>query len=135
MLGLVIKDIDYIAMDVKCSLRRYPELVGYDNFKNIEESLQIIKSSLVSYELRTTIIESFHSEEEIKEMLPLLRGAKKYKMQAFVPKPELLNPKFCKLPRTSKLHIEKLARIVAESQNAERTAGLTSKSSFFQQIA
>lgn len=114
MLKLVMNDLDYIAMDIKCSLKRYSELTGYLNLEAIEESLRIIKSSNVPYEFRTTVIESIHTEEEIREMQGLIKGAMKYSLQPFVPKSELLDAEWTKLPRTSKGHIEKLREIISK---------------------
>lgn len=99
--------LDYIAMDVKCSLQGYPWLTGYANTTAIEKSLSILKQWQGSYELRTTVVESFHTEQELQAMQPLITGAKTFILQPFHPREELPDPEFTKLPATTVAYLEK----------------------------
>lgn len=80
------KLLDYIAMDIKTSLERYPELVGpCVKAEAIAESIERIKSEAPDYEFRTTLIREIHGLPTLEEMVPLLRGAKRYALQPFRP--------------------------------------------------
>ena len=52
--------VDYVAMDIKNSPARYAETVGVKAFslKPVYESIDIIRSSGVEYEFRTTLMSS-----------------------------------------------------------------------------
>ena len=78
--------IDYVAMDIKNSKEMYAKTAGCPlvNFENIEKSMEILRNSLVKYELRTTLVKEFHNETSIKEMSKLLIGHKKLYLQKFV---------------------------------------------------
>lgn len=87
----IIKDlveshlIDYIAMDVKSSLETYPLITNARvNTDKIVESINYIKSCGIDYEFRTTLIDEFHDEEDMKEIAKLISGAKKYRLQKYV---------------------------------------------------
>lgn len=77
--------IDYVAMDIKNSKSAYPETAGVKdlNLKVIEESVEILKSSHIDYEFRTTVVSEFHNEKNFTEIGKWLEGAKKYFLQNF----------------------------------------------------
>jgi pyruvate formate lyase activating enzyme len=100
ILERIINRVDYIAMDLKCSLEGYKTLTGYKDTSRILESTKLLKSNAKDYEFRTTIISSVHSPNEIKRMQPLYEGAKRFVFQPFIPHPDLFSPKFRKLERT-----------------------------------
>ena len=81
-----LKLIDYVAMDIKNSLEKYELTTGTNNL-NIEkiiESIKLLKSNIIPYEFRTTIVKEFHEEEDIKKISHLIKGAPKYFLQKFV---------------------------------------------------
>ena len=78
--------LDYVAMDIKNSIEKYPLTCGIkaiDQTK-IKDSIQLIENSGVNYEFRTTLVNEFHSLKSIKEMGELIKGAKKLYLQQFV---------------------------------------------------
>lgn len=77
--------IDYVAMDIKNSLEKYPLTVGLDklNTDNIKESIAFLLSDKVDYEFRTTVTDEFHSLEDMKTIGQLIKGAKRYFLQNF----------------------------------------------------
>ena len=78
--------LDYVAMDIKNSIEKYPLTCGIkaiDQTK-IKDSIQLIENSGVDYEFRTTLVNEFHSLKSIKEMGDLIKGAKKLYLQQFV---------------------------------------------------
>jgi len=93
--------IDYIAMDIKSGLSGYPKLTGYLDTAQIVESVQLIMNSSVDYEFRTTVIDPFHTDEQMLEIGQLIQGARRYVLQAFVPQDTLPSEEFCGLRRTT----------------------------------
>lgn len=77
--------IDYVAMDIKNSLEKYPLTVGLDklNTDNIKESIDFLLSGKVDYEFRTTVSNELHDVVDIKAIGELIRGAKRYFLQNF----------------------------------------------------
>ena len=72
------KLIDYVAIDIKNSFNCYSEICGTKNvgIDNIKKTLEILKEFHTPYELRTTLVEDFHTEETIKQMSEQLKGEK-----------------------------------------------------------
>lgn len=78
------KLVDFIAMDIKTSPARYsPLLVSFPVKKEIEASIQLILQSGLDHEFRSTCVYPFITEENILEVLPLVRGANRYSLQHF----------------------------------------------------
>lgn len=77
--------VDYVAMDVKNSLKRYGETMGIEDFNldGIKESIAYLKEGHVPYEFRTTIVKNFHSKQDMKDIGKLLEGADAYYLQNF----------------------------------------------------
>ncbi len=84
--------IDYIAMDIKSSPRRYEFVCGVEgiNFETINESINLIRSSGIEHEFRTTIVNELHSKEDFESIGRLLVGEKKYFLQMFTDSGEIL---------------------------------------------
>ena len=77
--------IDYVAMDVKNSLSKYVETVGRSvDVDEIAKSIKLLLSDKVDYEFRTTVVKNLHTEESIKELALMIKGAKRYFLQNFV---------------------------------------------------
>jgi len=93
VLAEVLPLLDYIAMDYKAPLERYPAITGCPEsvLERISESVKLIVDSGCEYEFRTTVVESFHGEEDILAICRELDGASRYVLQAYVP-PKNLEP-------------------------------------------
>lgn len=80
------KLVDFVAMDVKNSISEYPATVGVKNFDptNILKSIELLKSGVVDYEFRTTLVNGLHTLKSITKMAELLDGAKVLYLQKFV---------------------------------------------------
>ncbi len=86
--------VDYIAMDVKAPLEKYEEVCGVKiDVSRIVESIDLIKSSGVDYEFRTTVVREQLSREDIMKIAELLKGSKRYYLQRFIPG-KTLDPSF-----------------------------------------
>ena len=86
----VIKDlvskglIDYIAMDIKSSLDDYHRFCHNDSLiEKVKESIELLKSGIVDYEFRMTLIQEYHSLEVINKVKETLRGSKRLYLQQF----------------------------------------------------
>lgn len=88
MLRKLIKQklVDYFAMDVKAPLSRYQEITkSRIDPAALQESIEIIMDSGVDYEFRTTVVKDQLGEKDLAAIGPLIRGAKRYFLQRFVP--------------------------------------------------
>ena len=78
------KLIDYVAMDIKAPLAKYPSIVeSVVDLKDIQESINILLKNKVEYEFRTTICKELLSIEDIKTIAKELKGCKTYVLQNF----------------------------------------------------
>ena len=84
--------VDYIAMDIKNSLEKYPLSVGIKDFDTsvIKESIDIIINSNIEYEFRTTTVKELHSKEDFLAIGILLQGANKLFLQAYKTSPDVI---------------------------------------------
>ena len=76
--------LDYVAMDIKTSLEKYP-MLGYSDTANIERSIEILKNSGIDFEFRTTCPKSIVSEEVFPAIQKLV-GTSKWVLQIFNPR-------------------------------------------------
>ena len=74
-----------ILMDIKNNFDNYGEISGNPHFdvKNVKDSLKILQESNVDYELRTTLVAHYHTEENIKKMANELAGESTLYLQKF----------------------------------------------------
>lgn len=78
------KLVDYISMDVKAPKNKYSTLSGVKtDIKKIEKSIDIIRSSYIDYEFKTTFVPGLLSKEDILEIGKWIKGSKKYFIQQF----------------------------------------------------
>lgn len=77
---------DYVAMDVKNTLSKYPETVGIPDLDvtPFAESIEFLKSTDISHEFRTTVCRPFHTETDIVEIGKMLGKNERYFLQSFV---------------------------------------------------
>jgi pyruvate formate lyase activating enzyme len=79
--------VDYVAMDVKASLERYQEVAKAKvKTKDILRSIELIINSGLDYIFRTTVVPGLVSSDDVMEIGQMLKGAKIYQIQKFVPK-------------------------------------------------
>lgn len=96
LIELVEKNvIDYVAMDIKNSKEKYAETSGIENLNinNIEESVNFLLSDSVDYEFRTTVVDRFHTIQDIEKIAVWIKGAKRYFLQNFVDSGDLIGDK------------------------------------------
>ena len=85
--------VDYVAMDIKNSKDLYPVTVGDENFDitPICSSVELLKSDIVDYEFRTTLVKPLHNEQSVKQIGQWISGAKRYFLQNFVDSGDLIS--------------------------------------------
>lgn len=77
--------VDYVAMDVKNRPEKYAATVGVPglDLAPIRESVSFLLSGAVDCEFRTTVVEEFHTVEDIQAIGAWLSGARRYYLQHF----------------------------------------------------
>lgn len=84
MLEKSLSYLDYVAMDVKTSAEKYV-LLGANDISNYSRAIEMLKQGSADYEFRTTVVPGFVNKEDIPKIGELIKGAKRFAFQQFVP--------------------------------------------------
>ena len=78
--------IDYVAMDVKNCREKYGLTVGIPDYDiaPIEESVAFLTSGAIDFEFRTTVVQEYHTPQDIGALAEWIQDAEKYFLQNFV---------------------------------------------------
>lgn len=88
--------VDYFSMDIKAPLEKYQQVINSNiDLNKISQSIKLIMNSGLDYEFRTTVVKSQLSKKDILEIGQMIKGAKLYILQKFVPT-KTLDPQFLK---------------------------------------
>lgn len=99
--------VDYIAMDLKTSPAKYSSLTGIDaDFSRIVKTLDVIRSSGIDYEIRTTCVPEFVTVENIRLIGESVGHVKNWYLQQFVNVHRLIDPETEKLSPYPVLYLE-----------------------------
>jgi pyruvate formate lyase activating enzyme len=101
ILAAVLPEVDYVALDIKCSRATYPRLTGFSEVGRVAQSLDILRTGGRPYELRTTLLEDFHTDADLCEIGRWIEGADRLVLQPFLPREDLPDPALRQRPRTS----------------------------------
>lgn len=105
--------LDYVAMDVKAGLDRYPEIVAHPvNTEKIAESITILKEGHIEYEFRTTVPPELYSQEDYRAITELIDGAERFALQGFRPG-NCLDKSWNDCPPTKRSDLEALVPLFA----------------------
>jgi len=108
------KLINYIAMDIKAPLGKYKSITNVDvDIENIKKSIELILNSNIDYEFRTTVIKSQLNYNDFEEIGNIIKGAKKYYLQKFIPS-KILDESLMKEKTYSNEEFEKVKRILSK---------------------
>lgn len=89
------KLVDYIAMDIKSSQKKYLKTAGIvETHRNvslqnaaildrIKLSVRLIMNSKIPYEFRTTVVPGLHHDDDFLEIAKWISGAPKYYLQEY----------------------------------------------------
>jgi pyruvate formate lyase activating enzyme len=80
--------VDYVALDVKTSLDKYARL-GAKDTAPLLHTIEILKTGKVDYEFRATVVPGFVDSEDITRIGELVKGAKTFAFQQFIPEDTL----------------------------------------------
>lgn len=80
--------VDYVALDVKTSMEKYPSL-GARNVNALLQTIEILKKGNLDYEFRCTVVPGFVDEEDIPKIGEMVKDAKRFVFQQFVPEDTL----------------------------------------------
>lgn len=94
------KLIDYIAMDIKNSFAKYNVTIGKDIAPTLSETIEYIMSCGIPYEFRTTLVEEFHTEQDIKDIAKMIAGSNAYYLQKFEDSGNCLSSGLHAIPHT-----------------------------------
>lgn len=83
------KLVDYVAMDIKNSFKKYPKTIGVLDFdcSKIKISSSLLMEQSIPYEFRTTIVKELHQEEDLFHIGEWLKGASAYFLQQYKESP------------------------------------------------
>lgn len=96
LLEILIKNklVDYVAMDIKTSLDKYDEVARVNvDIEKIKKSVELIKK-LENYEFRITSVPIYHDENVFLEIANWLKGSKKFVIQQFNNRNDMLDDEF-----------------------------------------
>lgn len=79
-----LKIVDYVAVDIKTSPKKY-HLLGAGDVKSLLETIDIVMGSNVDYEFRSTIVPGIVEEADMLEIGEIIWGAKRFALQQFIP--------------------------------------------------
>ena len=96
MAAAVESGVDYVAMDIKNSLDKYPETAGIAGFDPslIERSVEYLAEDKVMYEFRTTVMHELHDEESFRKIAYMARHSHVYYLQSYSDAGDIINPIF-----------------------------------------
>ncbi len=71
--------VDYVAMDLKNVFEKYNLTTDSTvNINNIKKSIAILKEKKIDFEFRTTIVNEYHTLDDIKKLIEYTSGYKYY---------------------------------------------------------
>ena len=106
--------VDSVAMDIKAGFSAYPDLTGFDDVAAIRESIALLLDCEVDYEFRTTILEPVHTDEQMREIAEMIRGARRYVLQPFVPQDSLPEASYRTVARTTPSRLAEVLALVKD---------------------
>lgn len=84
--------LDMVAMDIKNSPAHYAMTVGkpHMSFDCVQKSIDLLKSSGIAYEFRTTVVDELHKDEDMLAIGAWLEGDSPYYLQCYVDSEQVL---------------------------------------------
>ena len=105
--------IDYVAMDIKGSKSSNFQFSIFNFQKNIEKSVELLKSSKIDFEFRTTVVPTIHKKEDFLQIARWIGGENvKYYLQNFKPE-KTIDPRFEKLKPYSEKYLLSIKKAIS----------------------
>ena len=85
---------DFVAVDIKNAPAKYAETVGIEGFDlaPVRESVAFLLSGVIPFEFRTTVVQEFHTPDDIAAIGAWIQGAPRYFLQNFTDSGALITP-------------------------------------------
>ena len=113
LLNELMEIVDYVAMDIKASREGYEKVTKATvAIEKIEESVDILKNSSITYEFRTTVVPGLFDDKEAERIGDWLEGANLYVLQQFNPKKDMVDNSFKDVKPFEKAELERFKKIV-----------------------
>lgn len=110
-----LKLLDFVAMDIKSSLKKYDKANGVKTDKDrIKLSVDLIMNSRIPYEFRTTVVPGIHTMEDFDEIAEWLSGAESYFLQEYR-EGKILDPNLKKKTKGKKIDLEVIKKRIEKS--------------------
>jgi pyruvate formate lyase activating enzyme len=106
--------VDYVAMDVKHDPAKYSEITGVSvDVSQLEASRDLLISSGVGHEFRTTVLPHFHDTAAVESIARFCAGASRLVFQGCVPT-RALTPAFRKYSPPTLDQLQRLKRVAEQ---------------------
>ena len=103
--------LDYVAMDIKAPKEKYEFFSGIKlDLERIQASVDFLKKNYIDYEFRTTLAPGL-TKKDILEIGDWISGAKKYFLQKFFNKKEIISPEILKQREISEKELKEIQKI------------------------
>ena len=79
------KLVDFIAMDIKAPFEKYEAICGPIDIEKVKQTMQIILSSGINYQFRTTYYKEILNDNDIEAIKAMLPDVSKFKLQECLP--------------------------------------------------
>lgn len=79
------KLVDFIAMDIKAPFEKYEAICGPIDIEKVKQTMQIILSSGINYQFRTTYYKEILNDNDIETIKAMLPDVSKFKLQECLP--------------------------------------------------
>ena len=115
--------VDYVAMDIKASRRNYHTAIGLAtvDLDSIERSVELLKTSGIDHEFRTTTVKGIHSAKDFEDIAQWLAGEEKYFIQQYTPSDDMIGEPFAQF---TKDELEDFAAIVRQTVKTVSLRGI-----------
>ena len=91
--------VDYVAMDVKTLLEKYPLASGVSGMdpSRIERAIELLKQSGIAHEFRTTCVPGLVEKSDVVAIARLLGKDEHYFLQQYRPGPDVIDPSYAEI--------------------------------------
>ena len=108
-----LKLVDYIAMDIKAPLEKYPAVTNSSiQIEHIKQSIDLVQKSNLEHQFRTTVVKPYLDYNDLTVIHSLLQNCRNYVLQPFCKRDLLLDDSLLSEKQFSEDEIQKFqARI------------------------
>lgn len=104
---------DFVAMDIKSSPENYRKACGVDfDLERVKTSVDLIRSSGVEYEFRTTVVPGIHILEDFKSMGKWLEGINNFALQEYRDEGKILDESLRETVTKEKIDLHEVKKIL-----------------------